>query len=31
MIIDIKPEFGYELACAIPYAYYLHENNKLDN
>jgi hypothetical protein len=30
MIIDVNPEFGYELVCSIPYAYYLHKNNKLD-
>lgn len=30
MIIDVKPEFGYELACSIPYAYYLHTKGKLE-
>lgn len=30
MIIDIHPEFGYELACSIPYAKWLHDNNMLD-
>ena len=30
MIIDVHPEFGYELVCSIPYAYYLHKNNKLE-
>lgn len=30
MIIDVHPEFGYELACAIPYAYWLHMQNKLE-
>ena len=30
MIIDVNPEFGYELVCSIPYAYHLHKNNKLD-
>ena len=27
--IDGNPEFGYELACTVPYAYYLHINNML--
>jgi hypothetical protein len=30
MIIDVHPEFGYEIACAIPYAYWLHTQNKLE-
>jgi len=30
MIIDVNPEFGYELACSIPYAHYLHKKNKLE-
>ena len=30
MIIDINPEFGYEMAISIPYAYWLHKNNQLD-
>jgi hypothetical protein len=30
MIIDVSPEFGYELACSIPYAYYLQQKNKLE-
>lgn len=30
MNIDVYPEFGIELALAIPYAYWLHENNNLD-
>ena len=30
MIIDIHPEFGYELACSIPYAKWLHDNNMLE-
>ena len=30
MIIDVRPEFGYELVCAVPYAYWLHKNNKLE-
>jgi hypothetical protein len=29
MIIDFQGEFGYELISAVPYAYYLHLNNKL--
>jgi hypothetical protein len=29
MIIDIHPEFGYEIACAVPYAYWLHKQGKL--
>ena len=28
MIIDINPEFGYELACSIPYANWLKENGQ---
>ena len=28
--VDVNPEFGIELALALPYAYWLHENNKLD-
>lgn len=30
MILNINPEFGIELALAIPYAYHLYLNNKLD-
>ena len=30
MIIDTNPEFGYEIACVIPYAYWLHEQGKLE-
>lgn len=30
MILDVYPEFGVELALAVPYAYWLHKNNKLD-
>ena len=30
MVIDIRSEFGVELVLATPYAYWLHENNKLD-
>ena len=30
MIIDVNPEFGYEIAISIPYAYWLHENDQLD-
>ena len=30
MIIDVRPEFGYELTCAVPYAYYLHTKGKLE-
>ena len=29
MIIDNNPEFGYELACSMPYAYWLHQQGKL--
>jgi len=29
--IDGNPEFGCELACTLPYAYYLHTNNLLGN
>tara|TARA_B100001778_G_scaffold328952_1_gene329181 strand:- start:905 stop:1876 length:972 start_codon:yes stop_codon:yes gene_type:complete len=28
--VDINPEFGIELALALPYAYWLHENNQLE-
>ena len=30
MKISVNPEFGIELALAIPFAYWLHENNMLD-
>ncbi len=30
MVIDVHPEFGYEVACSIPYAYWLHEQGELD-
>jgi hypothetical protein len=30
MIIKTNPEFGIELALALPYAYYLHTKGKLD-
>ena len=30
MVIDVHPEFGYEIACSIPYAYYLNKINKLE-
>ncbi len=30
MIINVNPEFGYELVCSIPYAYYLHKKGKLE-
>jgi hypothetical protein len=30
MVIDVNPEFGYEIACAIPYAYWLHERGELE-
>lgn len=30
MILSVNPEFGIELTLAIPYAYWLHQNNKLD-
>ena len=30
MIIDVHPEFGYELAISAPYAYWLHKQGKLD-
>ena len=28
--VDINPEFGIELALALPYEYWLHENNQLE-
>ena len=30
MIIDVKPEFGYEIACSIPYAYWLQKRGELE-
>ena len=30
MIIDTNPEFGVELACVIPYAYWLHTQGQLE-
>jgi hypothetical protein len=30
MIVDIRPEFGYDLACAAPYAYWLHKRGELE-
>ncbi len=30
MIIDVHPEFGYEIACAVPYANWLHQQGKLE-
>jgi len=30
MIVDCNPEFGIELVLALPYAYWLHENNELE-
>ena len=30
MIVDIHPEFGYEMACSMPYAYWLHQQGQLD-
>jgi hypothetical protein len=29
-IIDVHPEFAHELVCVIPYAYWLHEQGKLE-
>ena len=28
--VDVHPEFGIELALALPYSYWLHENNQLE-
>ena len=28
MVIDIHPEFGYEMACSMPYAYWLHKKRE---
>ena len=28
--VDVHPEFGIELALALPYAYWLHENDQLE-
>ena len=30
MIIDVRPEFGYEMACAMPYAFWLHNRGRLE-
>jgi hypothetical protein len=30
MIVRSNPEFGVELALAVPYAYWLHQNDRLD-
>ena len=30
MIVDCNPEFGIELVLSVPYAYWLHEQGKLD-
>ena len=30
MVVRVNPEFGIELALAVPYAYYLHTQGKLD-
>lgn len=30
MVIDVHPEFGYEIACAVPYAYWLHTHGELE-
>ena len=30
MIIDCNPEFGVELILSVPYAYWLHEQGKLE-
>lgn len=30
MILSVNPEFGVELALAVPYAYWLHKNNLLE-
>jgi hypothetical protein len=30
VVIDVNPEFGYELVCAAPYAYWLHTRGELD-
>lgn len=30
MVIDVHPEFGYEIACAVPYAYWLHLRGELE-
>ena len=28
MVIDVHPEFGYELVCSIPWAYWLHKTGE---
>ena len=30
MIVDCNPEFGIEMALALPYAYWLHEQGELE-
>lgn len=30
MLLKVNPEFGIELALAVPFAYWLHKNNQLD-
>ena len=30
MVIDVYPEFGYEIVCSIPYAYYLQQRGELE-
>ena len=30
IVIDVHPEFCYELVSSIPYAYHLHKNNQLE-
>ena len=30
MVIDVHPEFGYEIVCSIPYAYYLQQKGELE-
>tara|TARA_R100000030_G_scaffold15156_1_gene10051 strand:+ start:25 stop:963 length:939 start_codon:yes stop_codon:yes gene_type:complete len=30
MVVDVHPEFGYEIGCSIPYAYYLHCKGELE-
>ena len=30
IVVDTNPEFGIELVLSVPYAYWLHQNNKLE-
>ena len=30
MVVDVRPEFGYDLVCAAPYAYWLHKQGELE-